>query len=230
MRISLTLALATCAFLSSGAALSQDDYFIDLSVPDAGENDCGNMGCGSARAVDHAPIPEVKLTVQLDSIERTTYSVGEDVSCQIRLTNIGEQPIAVPWGRDSQIAVPCCPSSRYWGLKGKKLNAFFGLRFKDAEGAFADVILGSLYGAMEDSLTYRVLLPRQTALIGFGGPLQEDQLGRIMAGGKKLELPREFAVTAFYHLNDSSLPNDYKTIESPEPVRLIICKRPRNPE
>jgi hypothetical protein len=230
MRTSLTLALATCAFLSSGAALSQDDHFIDLSVPDADENDCGNMGCGSARAVDHAPIPEVKLTVQLDSIERTTYSVGEDVMCQIRLTNVGEQPIAIPWGRDPQIAVPCCPSSRYWDLKGKKLDAFFGLRFRDPSGAFADVILGSLYGAMEDSSTYQVLLPRRTALIRFGGPLQEEQLGRIVAAGKKLELPGEFVATAFYHLNDSSLPNDYKTIESCERVRLVICKRPQGPE
>jgi hypothetical protein len=115
-------------------------------------------------------------------------------------------------------------------LKGKKLNAFFGLRFKDASGAFADVILGSLYGAMEDPSKYQILLPRQTALIRFSGPLQEDQLGRIMAGGKKLELPREFTVTPFYHLNDSSLPNDYKTIESYEPVRVIICKRPQGPE
>jgi hypothetical protein len=227
----LTLALATCAFLSSGAALSQDDYFIDLGVPDADENDCGNVGCGPvARAVDHARIPEVKLTVQLDSIEQTTYLVGEDIVCRVRLTNVGEQPIAIPWGRDPQIAVPCCPSSRYWGLKGKKLDAFFGLRFRDAEGAFADVILGSLYGAMEDSSTYQVLLPRQTALIRFSGPLQEDQLGRIVAAGKKLELPREFVATAFYHLNDSSLPNDYKTIESCEPVRLVICKRPQGPE
>lgn len=183
------------------------------------------MGCGSCRGVDHEPIPEVKLTVQLDSIEHTTYSVGEDVACQIRLTNVGRQPIAIPWGRDPQIAVPCCPLSRYWELPGKKLNAFFGLRFKDAWGASTDVILGSLYGAMEISSTYQVLLPRQTALIRLSGPLQEDQLGRIVAAGKKLELPGEFIVTAFYHLNDSSLSNDYKTIESPELVRLVICER-----
>jgi len=230
VRTSVTLALAVCVFLSSGAGLSIDDYFIDLSVPDAGENDCGNMGCGSARASDHAPIPEAKLTVRLDWIERTTYSVGEDVMCQIRLTNVGEQPIAIPWGRDSQIAVPCCPSSRYWGLRGKKLNAFFGLRFRAAPDAFADVVLGGLYGAAEDSSTYQILLSGQTALIRFSGPLQEDQLGRIMAGGKRLELPREFTVTAFYHLNDSSLPNDYKTIESREPTRLIICDRPHDPK
>ena len=183
------------------------------------------MGCGSCRGVDHEPIPEVKLKVQLDSIEHTTYSVGEDVACQIRLTNVGRQPIAIPWGRDPQIAVPCCPLSRYWKLPGKKLNAFFGLRFRAASSAFADVALGSLYGAMNDSSTYRVLLPRHSSLIKFGGPLQELELGRIMAEGKKLELPGEFKVTAFYHLNDSSLSNDYKTIESPEPVRLVICQR-----
>jgi hypothetical protein len=229
VRASLTLALAICASLSSGIALSQDNYFIDVTVPEASEDDGCNMGCGSSRG-SSGPIPEVKLSVQLDSIEQTTYSVGEDVVCQIRLCNVGNQPIAIPWGRDSQIAVPCCPSSRYWGLKGKKLNAFFGLRFKDASGAFTDVFLGSLYGAMEDSLTCRVLLPRQTALIRFSGPLQEDELGRLMATGKKLELPRQFVATAFYHLNDSSFPNDYKTIESSEAVRLIICKRPYAPE
>jgi len=79
-------------------------------------------------------------------------------------------------------------------------------------------------------LTCRVLLPRQTALLRFSGPLQEDELDRIMAAGKKLELPKQFLATAFYHLNDSSFPNDYKTIESSEAVRLIICKNSRAPE
>jgi hypothetical protein len=224
MRLSLTLILVATGFFIQRPLMAQGGAFLDLTLPDIRADDSTGIGCGSGRGTS-GPIPEIPLSVAIDSLERTTYRVGEVVVYEIRLTNIGDKPIAIPWGRDSRIKDPCTPSSPYWNLKGPKLNALFGLRFKDQSGAETELALAALYGAMGDPETYRILKPHESALIRACDTV-DDMVPHFTGElGKKLELPQTFDIHAFYHLNDSSLPNDYKTIESKESLRVTLDQR-----
>lgn len=224
MRGWLTFFLAVTGLFFLPCAMAQSDSFIDLTVADVHAEGLNGVGCGSSRGSE-GPVQEVPLAVKIDSLERTTYRVGEEVVYQIRLTNVGDKPLAIPWSRDSHVKDPCTPSSRYWTLKGPKLNALFGLRFKDPSGVETELALAELFGAIDDPETHRILKPHESALIRASDAV--DGAVPHLAGelGKKLDLPQSFDVHAFYHLNDTSVNNDYKTIESKTGIRVILDRR-----
>ncbi len=203
---------------------AQGGLFLDLTAPDLREDDSTGVGCGSSRGTS-GPIPEVPLSIEIDSLDQTTYRVGEEVVYQIRLTNVGDKPLAIPWSRDSEVKDPCTPSSRYWALKGPKLNALFGLRFKDPNGVEADLALAELFGAMNDPQTFRTLKPHESAVIRASDTVDGVVPHGPVELGRKLELPHSFDVHAFYHLNNTSLENDYKTIESKTGIRVTLDQR-----
>ena len=221
----LIAAIAAGGMFLQPRLMAQGGAYIDLTLPDLRADAASGIGCGWGRGVGDVPMPEVQLAVETDSLERTTYRVGEEILYQIRLTNVGKKPIAIPWNRDSHVMDPCDPSSPDWKLKGPKLNALFGLRFKDRMGVETDLALASFYGAMRDPETIRVLRPRESALILARDTVDGEQPHMGGELGKKLELPQAFDVYAFYHLNNSLLLNDYKTIESKTAIRVTIDRK-----
>ena len=149
MNCSLTLVLlGSLAF--SQIAIAQQIGLLDLTT--AIEKDrlrepegMGGVSCGSS---DHTDYPEVAIS--LTSLDRTQYALGEDVRFEVKIQNVGKDPVVLPWAENVADFEPQDPAVQYSYREGT-----VSLRIGSVEENF--LIFSSFYGSTERPESLKVL-------------------------------------------------------------------------
>ncbi len=76
----------------------------------------GGIGGGSCGGVEHAHYPEA--AVSLLSLDNTQYEFGQDVAFEIKIQNVGKDPIILPWGGELADFEPTDRLAIYTYLQG----------------------------------------------------------------------------------------------------------------
>ncbi len=209
-------------------ARGADKYTLDLTDPRIrqaeleAERACKTFsGAGGGSS---APWPKLGLALELVGLDRRSYRLGDDVTAVLRLKNIGNGPVAIPWSWDRRaIYVDYC-SAKLKTSRAELLEALPDLRFTDAAGLTSLETLHYLYGALDDPATYRVLDPDESALIKakavqlFYAPL----VG--VPPGYRPTFPQEFFVTAGYDARGWKA-GPYNPIQSTNAMKVTVSQR-----
>lgn len=102
--------------LSASVAFSQQVGVVDLTEPEAGtaaaqtkgdqlapgctQETVGTMANGAITADDHQPR---RITLEIVKLTSDTLEVGGEGRAEVRLRNVGETPIQIPWSKDSSV-------------------------------------------------------------------------------------------------------------------------------
>jgi hypothetical protein len=146
--------------LAALALLAQDAGYLDLTDPAPhGRIRSPNGGtggfCGNSESSGN---PEVTLT--LVSLDKRAYSIGEEVSFEVRVENTGTKTIEVPWAPGLGELEPADPTISY-----RYLTAAFVLTFTDPRSHRSFSIQGYAYGSKDVPGTIRELRSSQSVLI-----------------------------------------------------------------
>jgi hypothetical protein len=149
MKCSLKLALlGTLAF--SQLAIGQQVGSLDLTTIIAKDRlrEPEGVGGGSCGWGDHAEYPEV--AVSLTSLDRSQYALGEEVTFEVKVQNVGRYPVVLPWSGDLADFEPQDPTVVYSYREGT-----ISLRIGSAEENF--LIFSSFYGSTERPESLKIL-------------------------------------------------------------------------
>ena len=161
--------------LAALSLLAQDVGYLDLTDPaPRGRIRSPNGGtggfCGNSESSGN---PEVTLT--LVSLDKRAYSIGEEVSFEVRVENTGKETIEVPWTAGLGELEPSDPTKSY-----TYRTAAFVLTFIDPGSHRSFSIQGYAYGSKDVPGTIRELRSSQSVLIRARRRLEiyEDSLGK----------------------------------------------------
>jgi hypothetical protein len=219
----LTGALAILPCMSKLTA--EDRYLLDLTRPsELPQSAKSGFGCGPRLGGgDHGGFvqPIAPLTFEIVSFDKSAYTLGEDMICQIRLTNVGSKPVRIPWNPNSDYGNKDCTGGAIDTAKAS-LTATVALVFTSADGSERGLPLYGLYGRPSIPDTIRTLNPGETASIKVMVRLVLPVAPRNQPSVRSLDLPQDFAITATYNLDDTSLVNPYTTVTSKNHVMLTV--------
>src|SRR5712671_3683967 len=144
-----------CGCYVSGYAQNQARHTLDLTSP--GVLNTAPVvigGTGTSRSGQPSPQP-LPLRLRLVQLDRTAYELGSPIRYEVELTNIGNQPIGLPWSADLElISQP--------GRSFVQSTLFLCVgNTPDSEYRLATVILGGST-SVRDSI--ETILPGETAL------------------------------------------------------------------
>jgi hypothetical protein len=172
---------AKFALVAAGVALAaigllaQDVGYLDLSDPaprDRIRSPNGGTGgfCGSSESSGN---PEVILT--LVSLDKRAYSMGEEVTFEVKVENTGKETIEVPWTQSLGDLEPSDQTKSY-----NYRTAAFVLTLTDWALHRSFSIQGYAYGSKDVPGTIRELRSSQSVLIRARRRLEshEDWLGK----------------------------------------------------
>jgi hypothetical protein len=152
--------LAGAAFLAASAAFAQEIGWLDLTdlhrrerirTPRAVSGECGGGASFDAT-------PSVDITLMY--LDKTSYSLEEEVTYEVKIQNTGKEPIEVPWTAHLGDLEPADPSEAY-----TYLHAAISLDFMEADSNRSFSIYAYSYGAANVAGTTRKLLPGQSAFV-----------------------------------------------------------------
>ncbi|MGA8212241.1 MAG: hypothetical protein WB799_01510 [Candidatus Sulfotelmatobacter sp.] len=149
MKYSLALVLlGTLAF--SQLAIAQQIGSLDLTTATKKDRlrEPKGVGSGSCGWVDHADYPEVAIS--LTSLDRTQYALGEDVMFEVKIQNVGKDPVVLPWAEDVADFEPQDPTAQYSYRTGT-------LSLQIGNGKENFLIFSSFYGSTERPESLKVL-------------------------------------------------------------------------
>jgi hypothetical protein len=146
--------------LTASAMLSQEVGYLDLTDPAPRHrirNPNGGTGgfCGGSES---SAIPEVTLT--LVSVDKRAYSMGEEVTFEIRVENTDKQNIEIPWTPHLGDLEPGDSTQSY-----TYQSAVVGLILTDPDSHRSVDLYGYFYGSADVPGTIRELRPSQSVLI-----------------------------------------------------------------
>jgi hypothetical protein len=104
--------LGGVAFLVASAVFAQEIGSSDLTdlhprerirLPHAGSGACGGTDFE----------PSLSANIALMYLDRTSYSVGEEVTYEVKVQNAGKEPIEIPWTPHLGDLEPGDPSESY---------------------------------------------------------------------------------------------------------------------
>ena len=161
--------------LSGHAQTAQGRHTLDLTSPGVVKTvPVVIEGSGSARSGQRAPAP-LPLRLRLVRIDRTVYELGSPIVYEVELTNIGNQPIGLPWSADLELI-------KQPGRSFVESTLFLSVGDRpDDQYRLATVILGgstSVRGSIE------TILPGEAALIKVAStviPPPDSQLAGLSA-------------------------------------------------
>jgi hypothetical protein len=149
------------AFLVASAVFAQEIGWLDLTdlhprerirTPHAGNVACGGGGTGFE--------PSLSANITLMHLDRTSYSVGEEVTYEVKMQNTGKEPIEIPWTPHLGELEPGDPSESY-----TYLHATISLDFTEAYSNRSFSIYANSYGSSDLAGTTRKLLPGETIFV-----------------------------------------------------------------
>jgi len=146
------LLLAEAAFVAASLVGAQEIGWLDLTdlhprdrirAPNRGSVQCGG------------PVnTNSEITITLISLDKASYSLGEEVTYEVKVQNSGREPIEIPWTPHSGDLEPTESSKSYTFL-----NAAVSLSFTDPDSKRSFSIYANSYGSSELPGTTRQLLP-----------------------------------------------------------------------
>jgi hypothetical protein len=160
MRIVL---LAAGVALAALAVLAQEGGYLDLTDPLPRQRIHSPTGggtggfCGSGGG-DPTAIPET--TVTLVSLDKREYSIGEEVTFEVKVENTGRHSIEIPWSPHLGDLEPSDPTRPY-----TYRTALLILTLTDPDSRQILTLGDSFYGSTEVPGTIRELRPSQSVLI-----------------------------------------------------------------
>lgn len=181
------------------------------------------VGCGSGGGVfvsggPYQP-PELALHLEIVGVTTNRLEAGQTASAEVRLTNIGDKNVIVPW--DPDMGVVYGKDCKGLGLAGAgrpaTLVGSLMLRLIGNGGEEDSVGGHFLYARIDRSATYRILVPGQSALIRLWAKLPPSLEAHK---GPALPATGAFEINATFDLTDSRLPNPYRTVVSVNSVEI----------
>jgi uncharacterized repeat protein (TIGR01451 family) len=112
--------------------------------------------CGGSASFDSSPSVDVTLMY----LDKTSYSLGEEVTYEVKIQNTGKVPIEIPWTVHLGDLEPADPSEAY-----TYLHATVSLDFVEADSNRSFSIYANSYGAANIAGTTRKLLPGESAFV-----------------------------------------------------------------
>jgi hypothetical protein len=167
--------------LAASALLAQEAGYLDLTDPAPRariRSPNGGTGCGFSDGT----IGELTLTVA--STDKRAYSIGEDVTFEIKIENTGGSSIELPWTPSLANVEPSDPTLSY-----TYLNAEVDLILSETDSHPSHYLFSRFYGSTDLPWTVRELKPKQSVLIRARGKLQTDQESWIKEAEKAQPLP-----------------------------------------
>lgn len=228
MKTTLMFAISIAmALLFALVLIAQDRYTLDLTVPRAvPPPPKSSFGCGprlSAGSEGGGLVvqPVLPLAVEIVSLDKSAYTLGEELICLIRLTNVGDKPFRIPWSPDSKYRNTDCTE----GIKGPPTAALTGsasLVLESDSGMTRKILLEGLYGRLSIPKTYRTLEPGESASIKFKVKVALYDPRSNNFSSMIPDFPQGFVATAEYDLDDTSQGNPYRTVYSKNRIELRI--------
>jgi hypothetical protein len=151
--LSICLAVALVS-LAASTVLAQEIGYIDLTDPPFRESSrhprTQTSGCAGGDSVTR------QVTVTLQSLDKTVYRLGEEITFEVGIQNTGEETILIPWTPDLADLEPTDPKAAYKYLIGVVI-----LVFKDPKDRTFP-LSESLYGSLNVPGTVRELTHGQS--------------------------------------------------------------------
>ena len=152
--------LGGVAFVVASAVFAQEIGWLDLTDLHPRERirspHAGSGGCGGGAGFE----PILSANITLMYIDRTSYSVGEEVTYEVKIQNTGKEPIEIPWTPHLGDLEPGDPSESY-----TYLHAAISLDFTEPYSNRSFSIYANSYGSSDVAGTTRKLLPGETVFV-----------------------------------------------------------------
>jgi len=144
------------------AVPAQENGYLDLTDPMPRQpirnpNE-GGMGGWCGGGGDLSAMPEINVSVV--SIDKSEYSLGEEVTFEVRIENTGKQNIEIPWTPHLGDLEPSDRTRSY-----RYRSALLLLTFTDPDSRRSFSLGDAFYGSAEVPGTIWELRPRQSVLI-----------------------------------------------------------------
>jgi hypothetical protein len=153
--------IAGAALMVASTAFSQEIGWLDLTdlhprerirSPHASSGECGGIA-------SFASSPSVDVTLM--NLDKTSYSIGEEVTYEVKIQNTGKLPIEIPWTAHLGDLEPADPSEPYSYLNATTIS----LDFATPDSSHSFSIYAYSYGAANVAGTTRTLLPGESAFV-----------------------------------------------------------------
>lgn len=152
--------LGGVAFLIASAALAQEVGWLDLTDLHPRERirtpHALSVGCGGGEGFE----PRFTTSVTLTYLDKTSYSVGEEVTYEVKIQNTGKEPMEIPWTPHLGDLEPADSSQSY-----TYLDAAISLDFTEPNSNRRFSIYANSYGSPEMAGTTRKLLPGESVFV-----------------------------------------------------------------
>ena len=141
---------------------AQEAGYLDLTDPVPRQRlrspNGGLGGYGCAGGGDVSGIPEV--TLSLVSVDKRVYSLGEDITFEVKVQNTGKGSVEVPWTPHLADLEPGDPTQSY-----EYRSAVVVLNLRDPDSERYVGLYGFFYGSAHLPETIRILRPSESFLI-----------------------------------------------------------------
>lgn len=199
-------AVTLCFFLflaSVSLSKAQENDFLDLTkikLPERKELVLTDGG--GASGSNDTRIPNLPLEITLTGLDKNSYQIGEDMIYDIRISNVGQELVWIPWSPDRhQVRPDNAYPSGY-------MSAILTLVITDAKMGQQEIFGIPLYGSRRVPGSLKALPPRKTVRIRASGRWDFMSSDNAFLS----DLPQTYGVRA--KLNLIYLPPS----PSPEPV------------
>jgi len=213
----------------AGQVAAQVENILDLTTPEVRQKDkartrvCGSVGGVVVTSGGVVPEPELGLALQLESLNRGEYKIGEEVVAVLRLTNIGAKPLMIPWSPDPETIFGRNCEWRPGSPGVIALNGMISLEFRHQLGFEQFIASHGLYGNSKRPHTCRTLARGESAFVKIWGTVGfYNIIQKRREKGLEFKLPQDFVVSASFDLDDSTLRFPYKTLRSKNEVRVRV--------
>ena len=157
MRIGL---LADAALLVACTTVSQEIGWLDLTDLHPRERlrtpHALSGGCGGREGFE----PSLETSITLVHLDKTSYSMGEEVTYEVKIQNSGRETVEIPWTPHLGDLEPADSSQSY-----TYLHAAVSLNFTEPDSHRSFSIYANSYGASDMPGSTRKLLPGEWVFV-----------------------------------------------------------------
>lgn len=142
------------AFIAASFVAVQGSGWLDLTDPHPRERIRAPHSVGSECGGVEGFIPHNQSTLTLVNLDKTSYSLGEEVNYEVKIQNSGKEPIEMPWTPHLADLEPVDSSQSY-----TYLHAAVSLSFTEPISNRSFSVYANSYGSSDVPGTIRKLLP-----------------------------------------------------------------------
>ncbi len=224
--------LGLLAALGTAGASGAQGLFLDLTTPEVADveraqtSGCGGgMLTGGSDGSIYVP-PRPALRLEITHLNADTFSIGDEIVCELRITNTGGGPILIPWSVDRSIVWgPNCS----WLVTTKGtvgVTLMLRLDLVDPQGYSQATVAHQLFGISSDHATVRTLGPHQSLRVKMADKTDVSYIQqRRAAANLRLNLPQRFTLAGALEWNDSAVFGAYSAVRSDNSFQVTISKR-----